>query len=67
MSADQRRRLHQQQLAAQKQSEGLQRFSGGNGAQQTQAKAIFKRYESYRKETQLPKQIRSLQVIINTY
>lgn len=62
MSADQRRRLHQQQLAAQKQSEGLSRFSGGNGATQTQAKTIFKRVESYRKESQLPKQIRSLQV-----
>jgi len=65
MSADQRRRLHQQQLAAQKQSEGLQRFSEGNGAQQTQAKTIFKRYESYRKETQLPKQIRSLQIVVD--
>jgi len=63
MTADQRRRLHQQQLAAQKQSEGLSRFSGGKGASQTQVKTIFKRVESYRKESQLPKQIRSLQVI----
>jgi nucleosome binding factor SPN SPT16 subunit len=54
-SNEMKRKNHQKQLAAETQQRGLIKYSGVAAPQQ-EAAVLFKKYESYRKETQLPKQ-----------
>ncbi|KAI8854433.1 FACT complex subunit-domain-containing protein [Chytridium lagenaria] len=51
MTAEQRRSLHQKQLAEQRNSEGRQRFSESADTGKGSEKAIFRKFESYRQET----------------
>ncbi|EEB07329.1 FACT complex component Spt16 [Schizosaccharomyces japonicus yFS275] len=65
-SAEKRRIEHQKQLAAKKQTEGLRRFSDGSAHNTDEQKTIVKRYESYKRDTQLPHAIANLQILVDT-
>lgn len=60
-----RRKEHQKALARQKQEEGLARFAGEDGDQKAADKPVFRRFESYKKETQLPRDTASLKIFID--
>jgi len=53
--SEQIRKEHQAELARQKQAEGLARFGDGVDHQTSQRKAIFRKFESYKRDTSLPK------------
>lgn len=63
--AEKRRREHQKELATKKQKEGMARFaestSGQNGAEVKK----FKRFESYRRDDQLPGKIKNLEIVVD--
>lgn len=60
-----RRREHQKELAAKKMKEGLERFAGAteNGSGVAQKK--FKRFESYKRDNQLPPRVKDLTVQVD--
>ncbi|CAJ2502394.1 Uu.00g097880.m01.CDS01 [Anthostomella pinea] len=62
---EKKRREHQKELAAKKQKEGLIRFaestSGQNG---TEAKK-FKKFESYKRDNQLPLKVKNLEILVD--
>lgn len=61
-----RRREHQKELHAQKQAEGLARFkegdTGANGANGPQ----IKKFESYKRPSQLPPKVDELRIVVDT-
>lgn len=61
-SREQKRKEHQKQLHAQKQAEGLAKYSGAAGNGQDENKPVFKKFESYRSEAKLPHEVKNLQV-----
>ncbi|KAI8987435.1 FACT complex subunit-domain-containing protein [Mycotypha africana] len=64
-SREQKRREHQKQLFAQKLAEGLARFSESSGQGDGEEKPVFRKFESYRSETKLPREVRSLKIVID--
>ncbi|KAJ1339694.1 hypothetical protein BSLG_005727 [Batrachochytrium salamandrivorans] len=58
-TAEQRRRLHQQ-LAQSRQEEGLSRYSENKDDKLKVQQAVFRKFESYRKDSQLPRNINEL-------
>src|SRR5690606_4039763 len=64
-TAEQRRREHQKELALQKQQDGLQRFSEGSTAENGKEKKLLKRFESYKRENQLPSDVRNLNISVD--
>lgn len=46
----------------QRQERGLERFAEGGDGKGGEEKKVWKRYESYKKEDQLPKQVASFRV-----
>ncbi len=56
-----KRRQHQKILHEKRQKEGLARFSEG-GDQSTKENAVFRKFESYRKDASLPKNVEDLKV-----
>ncbi|RHZ49171.1 hypothetical protein Glove_529g41 [Diversispora epigaea] len=64
-SIEQRRKRHQEELAAQKQADGLARF--GNGVDHTtkQPQEAFRKFESYKRDTALPKEVKELKIIVD--
>ena len=63
--ADARRRQHQKELAQKKQAEGLERYSEATGDQNGVAQKKFKRFESYKRENQLPSRVKDLTVFVD--
>lgn len=61
-SREQKRKEHQKQLFAQKLAEGLAKFSGGAENGHDENKPVFKKFESYRSEAKLPREVRDLKV-----
>ena len=57
---------HQRELVKQKQSQGLKRFSGEGGSTRSLTETVFEKFESYRRESQLPTKVEELRVCINT-
>ena len=53
---------HQKELVKQKQEEGLKRFAGEDAGAQDTGESVFKKYESYRRESQLPTKVDDLRV-----
>lgn len=53
---------HQSELVKQKQEEGLKRFKGEDGGGRDTNEEVFKKYESYRRENQLPTKVEDLRV-----
>lgn len=58
---------HQKELVKQKQDEGLKRFAGEGGASRESNEQIFKKFESYRRESQLPSKVEDLKVCTLEY
>ncbi|KAI9199412.1 FACT complex subunit-domain-containing protein [Polychytrium aggregatum] len=66
IAPEQRRKIHQKQLAEQKRKEGIARFAErAKNADGTEA-PIFKKFESYRKEAQLPKEVQSCKIVVDS-
>ncbi|ORX99261.1 SPT16-domain-containing protein [Basidiobolus meristosporus CBS 931.73] len=64
-SAEQKRKDHQKELAGQIQAEGLARFAEGKEENADDKKAVFKKYESYKRETLLPKEVKELRIVVD--
>ncbi|KAG9301417.1 hypothetical protein G9A89_018089 [Geosiphon pyriformis] len=62
---DQRRRQHQRELAAQKQAEGLARFAESDDPQTSQQQAVFQKFESYKRDSSMPKEIKELKIVVD--
>ncbi|KAI5286998.1 FACT complex subunit spt16 [Ascosphaera aggregata] len=63
--AEQRRREHQKELAAKKLKEGLERFAGTTGDENGTVQKKFRRFESYKRENQLPARVRDLAIYVD--
>ncbi|KAK6094527.1 FACT complex subunit spt16 [Batrachochytrium dendrobatidis] len=64
-TAEQRRRLHQKQLAQSRQEEGLSRYSENKDDKLKVQQAVFRKFESYRKDSQLPRNINELKILVD--
>ncbi|CAG8546885.1 17200_t:CDS:10, partial [Cetraspora pellucida] len=65
-SQDQRRKKHQEELAARKQADGLARFSEKSNEKTSQHKAVFRAFESYKRDTAIPKEVKDLKIIVDS-
>ncbi|RDW80024.1 putative FACT complex subunit SPT16 [Coleophoma cylindrospora] len=63
--AEARRREHQKELAQKKQEEGLARFAEATGNQNGTAVKKFKRFESYKRDSQFPPRVRDLAIVMD--
>lgn len=63
--ADVRRREHQKELHAKKNKEGLERFAGTKGNQNGVAQKTFQRFESYKRDSQLPSRVKDLIIYVD--
>ncbi|KAJ5136982.1 FACT complex subunit s.t1.c16 [Penicillium atrosanguineum] len=63
--AEARRREHQKELASKKTKEGLDRFTGTTGDDNGVAQKKFKRFESYKRDNQLPAKVKDLVVYVD--
>lgn len=63
--AEARRREHQKELSAKKTKEGLERFTGSSGDQNGTVQKTFRRFESYKRENQLPVKVKDLAVYVD--
>ena len=61
-SDEEKRRAHQKALALAKQQEGVIRFTSGDSDKKTVERAVFRKFESYRKDVQLPRSVSDLKV-----
>jgi nucleosome binding factor SPN SPT16 subunit len=64
--AENKRRLHQRELAAKKQKEGLGRFSESTSGQNGAEVKKFKRFESYKRDNQFPLKIKNLEIVVDS-
>ncbi|KAF9174824.1 FACT complex subunit spt16 [Mortierella sp. AD011] len=64
-SKDQARKEHQKMLAEQKHSEGLERYGDGGSLKKDNQKSVFRKFESYKRESALPKEVSSLRIIVD--
>ncbi|KAI9304410.1 FACT complex subunit-domain-containing protein [Cunninghamella echinulata] len=62
---EQRRKEHQKQLFAQKHADGLARFSEDQQAGDDDRKPVFRKFESYRSEAKLPREVKDLRIIVD--
>lgn len=63
--AEAKRRQHQKELAQKKQAEGLERYSEATGDQNGVAQKKFKRFESYKRDNQLPSRVKDLIIVVD--
>ncbi|KAK4156291.1 FACT complex subunit-domain-containing protein [Chaetomidium leptoderma] len=63
--ADKRRRDHQKQLAARKQKEGLTKYAESMDDKNGVEIKKFKRFESYKRDNQLPPKIRDMGIVLD--
>lgn len=63
--AEARRREHQKELAAKKIKEGLERFANTTGDQNGAAQKQFKRFESYKRDSQMPTRVKDLMIYVD--
>ena len=64
-SKDQSRKEHQKLLADQKHAEGLERYGDAGSLKKDNAKSVFRKFESYKRESALPKEVSSLRIIVD--
>lgn len=62
---EQRRNQIQKELHEKRQREGLQRFSDTNASDPNERKVVFKKYESYVRETQIPNSVKDLKIRVD--
>ncbi|KAL2914305.1 FACT complex subunit spt16 [Polyrhizophydium stewartii] len=65
LNAEQKRRMHQKQLAHARQEDGLARYSDGKDGRQQARQSVFRKFESYRKENQLPRNVGELRILVD--
>lgn len=65
MSNELKRRAHQKILADARHADGLKRFNGTKDATETDDKAVFRKFESYRKDAALPKAVSDLRILVD--
>ncbi|KJK66552.1 hypothetical protein P875_00021326 [Aspergillus parasiticus SU-1] len=63
--AEARRREHQKELATKKTKEGLDRFAGTTGDDNGVTQKRFKRFESYKRDNQLPTKVKDLTIYVD--
>lgn len=63
--AEARRREHQKELVAKKTKEGLERFAGTTADDNGITQKKFRRFESYKRDNQLPTKIKDLSVYVD--
>ncbi|KKK24131.1 hypothetical protein P175DRAFT_0523793 [Aspergillus ochraceoroseus IBT 24754] len=63
--AEARRREHQKELASKKTKEGLDRFAGTTGDDNGVTQKKFKKFESYKRDNQLPAKVKDLTVYVD--
>lgn len=63
--AEARRREHQKELASKKTKEGLERFAGTTADDNGVAQKKFKRFESYKRDNQLPAKVKDLTIYVD--
>ncbi|PLN77876.1 transcription elongation complex subunit [Aspergillus taichungensis] len=63
--AEARRREHQKELAGKKTREGLERFTGTTGDDNGISQKKFKRFESYKRDNQLPTRVKDLTIYVD--
>jgi nucleosome binding factor SPN SPT16 subunit len=64
-SREHRRREHQKELFNKKIEEGLARFTSGGEGSNNEQQAVFRKFESYRSEARLPREVRQLKIIVD--
>ncbi|KAF8975981.1 FACT complex subunit spt16 [Entomortierella lignicola] len=64
-SKDQARKEHQKTLAEQKHAEGLERYGDAGSLKKDNQKSVFRKFESYKRESALPKEVSSLRIIVD--
>ncbi|CAO3623830.1 unnamed protein product [Mucor fragilis] len=64
-SREQKRKEHQKQLFAQKLADGLAKFSESSGNGEGEEKPVFRKFESYRSEAKLPREVKGLKIVID--
>jgi nucleosome binding factor SPN SPT16 subunit len=64
-SKDQTRKEHQKILAERKHSEGLERYAGSGSLKKDNQKSVFRKFESYKRESALPKEVSSLRIVVD--
>jgi nucleosome binding factor SPN SPT16 subunit len=60
------RRQHQKEIHAKKQAEGLERYAEGTGNLNGTEEKKFKRFESYKRDAQLPTRVKDLIIVVDT-
>jgi nucleosome binding factor SPN SPT16 subunit len=64
--AEQRRKEHQKALQAQLQARGLERFSEGGAVGDGKSKRQIKKFESYKRDNQLPMAVSDLKIVVDS-
>ncbi|KAJ8121514.1 hypothetical protein ONZ43_g2049 [Nemania bipapillata] len=62
---EKRRRDHQKELASKKQKEGLARFAESTSGQNGTEVKKFKKFESYKRDNQLPPRVKNLEIVVD--
>ncbi|GAA6024570.1 hypothetical protein JCM11491_002703 [Sporobolomyces phaffii] len=65
LSAAVRRKQHQRELAARRQEEGLEKYSGEGGDTGANREKQWRRFESYVKDSQLPDAVASQKIVVD--
>ena len=60
-----RRKAHQKELAEKKQQQGMERFSEATGALNGEDEKKFKKFESYKRDSQLPPRVKDMIVWVD--
>ncbi|AEO62429.1 uncharacterized protein THITE_2073202 [Thermothielavioides terrestris NRRL 8126] len=63
--AEKKRREHQKELAAKKQREGLAKYAESTAGKNGVEVKKFKRFESYKRDTQFPPKVRDMGIVID--
>ncbi|KAI8806842.1 FACT complex subunit SPT16 N-terminal lobe domain-containing protein [Cladochytrium replicatum] len=64
LTPEQRRKAHQKELMGELQQRGLAKYTKGGQAKASK-EVSYKKYESYRKETDLPEKVRDLKIYVD--
>ncbi|KAI8958495.1 SPT16-domain-containing protein [Daldinia sp. FL1419] len=62
---EKRRREHQKELSLKKQKEGLRRFAESTGGQDGAEVKKFKKFESYKRDNQMPLKVKNLEILVD--
>lgn len=64
-TAAEKMKVHQKELAKQKQEDGLARFAGEDGEGNASNEKVFKKFESYKRENLLPAKVADLKILVD--